>query len=199
MRDRSAGIRQNRPVADGSQSFRRVKRSQRGYSVAEVDRFLDDARLAFQGRGTMSSSDIRVVSFTIEKGGYDTAAVDAGLDRLEDAFATRERERRLATEGQQAIYADVRTRAREIMGRLKRPAGKRFRTVGLLRQGYDRKQVDYFAGHLLDYFESRERLTVADVRSVAFTPRSNGYSEAQVDAFIDAVVEVMLAVRTTRN
>ena len=37
--------------------------------------------------------DVRAVSFDPAKGGYDAAAVDAALDRLEDVFARRERER----------------------------------------------------------------------------------------------------------
>ena len=38
-------------------------------------------------------------------------------------------------------------------------------------------------------------MSVDEVRTVAFRTRRGGYSEAQVDAFLDAIVGVMLAVR----
>jgi DivIVA domain-containing protein len=38
-------------------------------------------------------------------------------------------------------------------------------------------------------------VSVDDVRQVAFGSRTRGYSEAQVDLVLDAVVDVMLAVR----
>ena len=44
------------------------------------------------------------------------------------------------------------------------------------------------------FLENGEAVTVDQVRSVAFRMQRRGYSEAQVDAVLDATVEVMLAV-----
>jgi DivIVA domain-containing protein len=38
-------------------------------------------------------------------------------------------------------------------------------------------------------------MSVEDVRTVAFRTRRGGYSEIQVDLFLDAIVGIMLAVR----
>ena len=44
------------------------------------------------------------------------------------------------------------------------------------------------------YLETGDAVTVEQVRSVAFRMQRGGYREAQVDAVLDAVVDVMLAV-----
>ena len=48
---------------------------------------------------------------------------------------------------------------------------------------------------LARYLADGEPVSVEQVRSVAFRMQRGGYREAQVDAVLDAVVEVMLAVR----
>ena len=180
-----------------STTFSRVKKSQRGYDVDEVETFLEEVKQAFQqpGTGEVDAEAIRTVGFRLSKGGYDVDQVDRALDRLEDEFAKRAKEQLLARGGKEALFAGVRGAAKELLARLKRARGAKFRRAGWLRQGYDRRQVDDFAERLVAYFESREKLTVAEVRSATFRPKSNGYSEAQVDAVLDAVVEIMLAVR----
>jgi DivIVA domain-containing protein len=55
--------------------------------------------------------------------------------------------------------------------------------------------VDAFGDRLSGYFLKGASLSIDDVRLVSFTPKKGGYSEAQVDYFLDAVVSVMLAVR----
>lgn len=181
-----------------STSFPTVKKSQRGYDIAQVEEFLGQLRQAYESNAevpSLTAKDIREAAFAMSKGGYQPDAVDTALDRLEEAFAKRERERIVTTQGQEAWYGKVREDAEAIMARLNRKKGKLFRRSGLLRQGYDRAEVDRFMERILAYFESRGQLTVSDVRGAGFRPKSNGYSEAQVDALIDAVIEVMLAVR----
>ena len=135
------------------------------------------------------------MAFTIQKGGYSPVHVDAALERLEDAFASRERERALQQVGDEAWYTEARTMAREILDRLARPEGRRFDRAGSLTDGYDRKQVDAFGERLAQYFEDGRPMSVEEVRTVAFQPRKRGYREAQVDLLLDGVVGVMLAVR----
>jgi DivIVA domain-containing protein len=77
-------------------SFDRVQRNDYGYNAKQVDQFLQRARVSFENphaaAEVIKSADVRAVSFDPVKGGYAAAGVDAALDRLEDAFARRERD-----------------------------------------------------------------------------------------------------------
>ncbi|MEO7349866.1 MAG: DivIVA domain-containing protein [Terrimesophilobacter sp.] len=182
-----------------SSTFPRTRKSRRGYSLEQVDDFLEHARIAYTAgpydSAPLVSSDIRQTSFDMQKGGYSPTHVDAALERLEDAFANRERESARAQMGDQAWFNKARTNAKEIIDRLARPTGKRFRRAGFLRDGYDPKQVDAFAVKLSDYFLKATPMSVDEVRLIAFRPKKGGYSEAQVDYFLDSVIGVMLSVR----
>lgn len=182
-----------------SSTFPRTQKSRRGYDIDQVDEFLEEARNAFNaepGRAVgLLSDDVRRTSFAMQKGGYSPIHVDAALERLEDAFATREREGARAQMGDQAWFNIARTNAKEIIDRLARPKGKRFRRAGILRDGYDRKQVDAFADQLSDYFLKATPMSVDEVRLIAFRPAKGGYKESQVGYFLDSVITVMLAVR----
>jgi DivIVA domain-containing protein len=65
----------------------------------------------------------------------------------------------------------------------------------VLTTGYNIRQVDAFSDRVSGYFRDGAVLTVDDVRTVSFAPQRGGYSEPQVDLVLDAVVDVMLAVR----
>jgi DivIVA domain-containing protein len=189
-------VRQNGPV---STTFPRTRRSQRGYNVEQVEDFLEDARRAYAtppGEPVgVSAESIRHTAFSLQRAGYSPSHVDAALERLEDAFATREREQALLTAGDEAWYSQARQIAQEIVDRLSRPALHRFARAGILTDGYDRKEVDAFANRLLKYFEDRLVMTVDEVRTVAFRPRKHGYREAQVDLLLDSAIKVMQAVQ----
>lgn len=182
-----------------STTFPRVKRSLRGYDVEQVEDFLEDARRAYGAeRGdvtVVSAESIRLTAFALQKGGYSTSHVDAALERLEDAFSTRERDQAVQRVGDEAWFAKARESAQEVLDRLARPAGHKFSRVGRLAAGYHRADVDAFADRLTSYFQDGRPMTVDDVRTVAFRPRRGGYREAQVDLVLDSVVSVMLAVR----
>ncbi|WP_165067601.1 DivIVA domain-containing protein [Marisediminicola senii] len=182
-----------------STTFPRTRRPRLGYRVEQVEDFLEEARRAYDagavGDGVITSQTIRHTAFELIKGGYETDTVDAALERLEDAFALRERERALKQRGDDAYYADARVRAQEILDRLARPAGERFTRAGRLTAGYHVGDVDAFADLLVAYFRDGVPLTITEVRTAAFRSRRGGYSEPQVDLVIDAVIDVMLAVR----
>lgn len=182
-----------------SNTFPRTRSSQRGYSIDQVEDFLEDARQAYAADPSapvvVNSGSIRQMAFAMQKGGYSPLQVDAALERLEDAFANRERERAVAELGDQAWYAEARAIAQEVLARLGRPAGHRFDRVSVLSSGYDRKEVDAFARRLTAYFQEGKPMGVDEVRTVVFRPRKGGYREAQVDLLLDAVINVMLAVR----
>ncbi|UTT61819.1 DivIVA domain-containing protein [Microcella humidisoli] len=171
-----------------------------GYDAEEVDAFLERAREAFSaplGDGaTLTSDEIRHTAFrVVRKDGYSARHVDAALERLEEAFAGREREQGIASLGAEAYYAQARATAQEIIDRLARPAGKKFRRLSPLTRGYHPADVDAFAVRISAYFENGQALPVETVRTIAFRPRYRGYDEAQVDLLLDTVIGLMLAVR----
>ena len=182
-----------------STTFPRSRRSRPGYNIDEVEDFLEEARRAYTAdRGTagiVSAESIRRMAFSIKKGGYAPAQVDAALERLEDAFAARERERALAEAGDAAWYAKARSTAQVILDRLARKRGKRFHRVSPFTNGYRAKDVDEFADRLVDYFQHGKAMSIDEVRTVVFRSEKGGYREVQVDLLLDAVINVMLAVR----
>ena len=179
-------------------TFRTVSRLHTGYDPAEVDRYLDRARAVYEGAGpgTLTAQDIRSTAFELVRGGYATVAVDATLDRLEEAFVARARDRFVAERGREAWLAELAEGARSLYGRLTRPDGERFAPARRGEPAYDRDDVDALCRRLTGYFDRSEPLTAADVRTATFRARRGhaGYAEAPVDAFFDRAVEVLLGV-----
>jgi DivIVA domain-containing protein len=182
-----------------STTFPRVRKSKAGYSVDEVEDFLEDARRAYSADrsapSVVSAESIRRTAFDMEKGGYSVVHVDAALERLEDAFAAREKDRTVAEMGDQAWFGRARSTAQEALDRLDRPWGHKFKRVSVFTMGYNPKDVDDFGEQLTAYFQDGKPMSVDEVRTAAFRVRRGGYNEAQVDVFLDAIVGVMLAVR----
>ena len=181
-----------------SAPFPTAAKGQYGYDVDEVDEFLAEARRAYTGGDGSSPVDaarIRRTAFTLRRRGYSTSHVDAALERLEDAFAGRERDRVVAAEGEGAWYGDARGTAEALVARFERDEGRRFQRVGRLTQGYHRGDVDDLVGRLQGYFTAGRPLSIDDVRASVFRAQRGGYREAQVDHVLDTVVDVMLAVR----
>ncbi len=180
-------------------TFPRARKGRHGYDIDEVEDFLEDARRAYTADNpevaVVTAETIRTTAFSMHKGGYSTTHVDAALERLEDAFASREREREIARQGDEGWYASARATAQEILDRVVRPKGRKFQRVTVLTIGYSVADVDAFADRIAGYFQSGAPLTVDEVRTVAFRPQRGGYREAQVDFLLDTVTSVMLAVR----
>lgn len=181
--------------ASAPASFPEAHGREKGYEKQAVDDFLARARTAFEvGGEPMTAADVRQVAFPLVRHGYSIASVDAALGRIEDAFAARERESVLSRGGVRAWVGQTRETAQVVLDRLSRPRGKRFRRVSSLRYGYRIDEVDLVSDKISRYLETGESVSVEQVRSVAFRMQRGGYNEAQVDAVLDAVVEVMLAV-----
>ncbi len=181
-------------------TFPLAKPGKPGYSASEVDEFLEVARTAYASApgddDYLSSEQIRRTAFrVVRRGGYSARHVDAALERLEEAFVTRERERAIAELGEEGYYADVRAAAQEIIDRLARPAGKKFRRMSFLARGYHPADVDLFSERISSYFQEGRALPVENVRTIGFRAKFGGYHEAQVDLLLDTVVRLMLAVR----
>ncbi|MGV1035113.1 MAG: DivIVA domain-containing protein [Microbacteriaceae bacterium] len=178
--------------------FPQAERGRPGYDPEEVDAFLAAAKSAYDGAPTdipVSVESIRGHAFSLKRGGYSTAHVDAALERLEDVFASRRRDDAMAAGGEALVLQSARDIAQAIVNRIARPVGRRFKRVGPFTLGYHRGDVDQFADKLMRYFTEGWPITVADVRTAVFREQRGGYREDQVDAVLDATVDVMLAVR----
>jgi len=182
-------------------SFERVARTEYGYNAKQVDQFLQRARVSLETPGAAAhpirSNDVRAVSFDPVKGGYSAAAVDAALDRLEDAFARRERDELIAERGEEAWLRQIGQLSGTLRGRLHRPDGERFRRPTRKKaRSYNTKDVDRLCVDLIGYLEEDKPLSVDNVRRAMFRPAvgQDGYEETQVDAFLDRVVELMAAI-----
>jgi DivIVA domain-containing protein len=175
--------------------FPTVSGRRKGYEPSAVDEFLGAARAAFEADAPdVTAADVRAAGFRLVRDGYDPAAVDAALGRIEDAFARRERAAALSQRGARAWVGASRTLAQEVLDRLSRPSRHKFTRVPFLRFGYRVDEVDLVARRIARYLESGDGLSVEQVRTVAFRMQLGGYDEAQVDAVLDAVVDVMLSV-----
>lgn len=183
-----------------SSTFPRTRSSRRGYDTDQVEEFLEDARRAYTSEPglptTMTSVDIRRMAFDLVKGGYSPVHVDAALERLEDAFAQRERATTAGSaDAEAARMNEVRGTAQIVLARLSRDPGHRFSRTGVFTRGYAVKDVDAFADRLTGYFQRGEAMSIEEVRTVAFREATRGYDETQVDYLLETVTQVMLAVR----
>ncbi|GAA3942574.1 DivIVA domain-containing protein [Pseudoclavibacter caeni] len=175
--------------------FERVPKRRRGYDIDQVDDLLERARVAYDtGGGDITAETVRTAAFDLVREGYDPKAVDAALDRLEEAFAMRERDEAIAAMGEGEWQELARDQARVVVARLLRQEGHRFRRAGIFGVGYNRHQVDRLGDRIVAYFRTGEPLAIEEVRDAVFARQGNGYSERQVDALLDRTVEIMLAV-----
>lgn len=178
--------------------FRTVGRLSTGYDPDQVDTFFTHARRAYEGDPgePLTGQDVRRAAFDLVRGGYATTHVDAALDRLERAFAARERTDYVARHGQQAWMEHLAGQARTLYDRLRRPDGERFAPPRRGEQGYACADVDALCHRLVDYFDRGTPLTSEEIRHATFG-RARGrdaYGEGPVDAFCDRAVEVLMGV-----
>ena len=176
--------------------FPTVGRWASGYDREEVEEFFERAKAAYEnGEVAMSGADVRSAAFDLVRHGYDPAAVDAALDRLETAFIQRDRSEFVASNSQDAWMEQVAEQATSLYPRLVRPRNERFAPPERGR-GYQREAVDDVLDDLVAYFDEGAELTAADLRSATFpaASRSSAYAEGPVDAFLDRAIEILLAV-----
>ena len=175
--------------------FPRTSGTGTGYARDQVDEFFTRARAAYEGGSGMTADDVRRSAFDLVRGGYRPSAVDAALDRLENAFVQRERTAFMEEHGQEAWMAEVAHRATSLYPRLNRPPGLRFAPPRRGR-GYAHEDVDAVLDRLVDYFDSGRPLSAMDLRTVTFASArgARAYAEGPVDAFLDRAVDILLAV-----
>lgn len=180
-----------------SDTFPRAGRISKGYDVEQVESFLGRARVAYEenGRGpAMTSWHVRTVGFDLVRGGYDVDAVDAALDRIEDAFARREKQRGEERSGSQAWQTQLRTQEQSLRAQLARADGERFPRGSGMELTYDIEAVDELCQQIEESFGMGQPMAPDAVRLAVFKSRrgSRGYREASVDAFLDRVVELLV-------
>lgn len=187
--------------------FRRVPGKEYGYHLGQVEEFMDRARTAYeQGQG-LTARDVRHTVFDAVRGGYAAAEIDEVLDRLEDTLALAERDRDIASLGVHTWARSRRTEREVLLGRLDRSPGERFRRPSSASAAsYDPAEVDALCDRIslalglsprpAGVQQGRRRpVAVDDVRRAVFEAAEGepGYDEAQVDAYLDAVIEFMAA------
>lgn len=179
-------------------TFPTVDKNKPGYATDQVDSFLARARVQFSNpnEATVTAHDVRNTEFDLVHGGYVPEIIDGAMDKLEDSFASREIQRQKLEKGSYALDDRLARVLELVKGRIDRPRKLRFANTGLLLRGYSRKQVDALCEHISRHFESGAPLDIEDVRRVVFNAKRGGYVEAQVDAFIDRVIE---AIQIERN
>jgi DivIVA domain-containing protein len=181
-----------------TQMFSTVSRFRRGYEPDQVDSFFAHARRVYEGDRSepLTGTDVRRAAFDLVRGGYATAGVDSALDRLERAFAARQRSEHVSASGQQGWMELLAGQARSLYERLRRPDGERFARARRGEQGYDPDDVDDLCHRLIEYFDRGVPLTSDEVRHATFGRASghHGYSEGPVDAYFERAVEVLLGV-----
>ncbi|WP_336922756.1 DivIVA domain-containing protein [Aquipuribacter sp. SD81] len=167
--------------------FHRSGRLRKGYHREQVEDFLDRAKQVWDAGGppgAVTSWHVRTVGFDLRRDGYDIGAVDEALDRIEDAFVSRE---------ERAGPNSWREAEEGVLARLQRGDGTRFPRGRALGLGYRVGEVDALTARIRDHLVLGRPLAVDEVRTSVFRAGrgSRGYREAPVDAFLDRVVDVM--------
>ena len=176
-----------------------TKGKTRGYKPREVDAYLELVKRTYEQDQTLrepiSASEIRRKGFALTKRGYDPRYVDAALDRLEEVLFERERREFQQLHGIAGWEKHVTQLRKELLGRMRRDRAARFARTTLFSSGYRISQVDAVLEQLDERLSGQLEVRVNDVRTVRFFPQRRGYSEVQVDAFLDGVVELLLSQR----
>ena len=176
-----------------SYSFPAAAPNEPGYDKNQVDSFINHARAQYSDPSleVVTSNQLRNTEFDLVKGGFEISAVDTAMDRLEDTFARREIERQRTLRGQSAVLDRLERITEIVRGRLIRPKRKKFSSVGWLLRGYSRSQVDQLCAQIQKHLDAGDKLQLNVVRRSIFKAKRGGYVEAQVDAFLDRVAEIL--------
>ncbi len=173
-------------------AFENVGKRKLGYAPEEVDAFIVLARDQYNNLSSriLDWRGITTQKFTMVKGGYDPAAVDSAIDKLQDSFAERELNRDLNSGASLSgtSLADLRTL---LLGRVHRPNNRRFSRMGVAGVGYSRQEVDVLMLLIQEFLEGQESLFIDQVRSITFKVKRGGYVESQVDSYIERLVEYL--------
>jgi DivIVA domain-containing protein len=171
--------------------FPRTTAKKLGYEPVQVDQLIALARQQFAvpGSHNIDAKALRTAQFALVKGGYEIAAVDAALDRLDDAFAVQDAKKLVAQIGEHGATERVAELKALLEGRIGRPNRKHFKRNPWWLKGYSLRQVDAMVAAAGEQLAGKMSVPVATLREQTFKPKWGGYVENQVDAFIDKTVE----------
>lgn len=173
--------------------FLHVPTDELGYEPKSVDAVIETARRQFADPGShvLDASMLRRSQFSLEKGGYRIDSVDAALDRLDDAFAQQEANRILVRKGHQGAQEHLLELKETLLSRTGRGRSKAFTRNSWWLKGYSVRQVDNLLQSVEAALEGKASVAVAQLRQATFSPKWAGYSEAQVDAYLDRLVQYL--------
>ena len=174
-----------------SYTFVQSGKKKLGYDIGQVDEFLNLARQQYNepSRQLVTSLDVRSIRFKLVKNGYSISVVDAALEKLEDAFAASEFTKQVNSQGFFEFEEDLDNLRKDLVARCSRANKKKFSKRKYPNKGYNVKQVDKLCSQLGKSLETKEDLSVKEVRTATFRSKRGGYAEYQVDAFLESVVE----------
>ena len=175
---------------------RRLRRAgwlRRGYARRQVDELLAHIERRLSAGEAVASADVRRAGFDLVRHGYEIAAVDRLLDRLERRCV----EQAFAGEPLWALEDDLRSDAARLRDQLSGPPGLRFARLGRLHRGYAPADVDALVERVartLDPFAvtPQEPVEADDVRFTVFGKARGGYAEADVDDVMDRAIDLLL-------
>lgn len=176
-----------------SYSFPSASDKTLGYDKTQVDKFISRARTQFQdpSLSLITSDETRRSEFDLVLSGYEISRVDAAMESLENEFAAREIKGQKLSRGEWAVEDRLARLTEIVSGRLQRKKRQRFKNTGLLIRGYNRAQVDSLCESIQAHLVAGAPMKLNHVRRAVFTLRRRGYAEAQVDAFLDRVMEIL--------
>ncbi|UQA79058.1 DivIVA domain-containing protein [Gardnerella vaginalis] len=195
-------------TARNSSGIERVGKRKKGYSVEQVNDFLERAHSLYESDDIrLTQKDIQDVSFDLEDEGYAIPQVDAALSRLERAVVDKTTEYEISHRGRIVWKAQADSEYRVLLNHSQRDYKMRFDSGQSRKPSYDKKQVDNVVNKTLDkisillgykptWGNSSSDLDGIDamfVSNVLFTQRSgkHGYDERQVDYYLNACVRLL--------
>ncbi|MDK7192256.1 DivIVA domain-containing protein [Bifidobacterium sp. UMB1197] len=195
-------------TARNSSGIERVGKRKKGYSVEQVNDFLERAHSLYESNDiSLTQKDIQDVSFDLEDEGYAIPQVDAALSRLERAVVDKTTQYEISNRGKVVWKAQADEEYRVLLSHSKRDYKMRFDCAKSRKPSYDKKQVDNVVDKSLDKIavllgynpvwgnslSDLDKIDAMFVSNVLFTQRSGkrGYDERQVDYYLNACVRLL--------
>ena len=195
-------------TARNSSGIERVGKRKKGYSVEQVNDFLERAHSLYESNDiSLTQKDIQDVSFDLEDEGYAIPQVDAALSRLERAVVDKTTQYEISNRGKVVWKAQADEEYRVLLFHSKRDYKMRFDCAKSRKPSYDKKQVDNVVDKSLDKIavllgynpvwgnslSDLDKIDAMFVSNVLFTQRSGkrGYDERQVDYYLNACVRLL--------
>lgn len=195
-------------TARNSSGIERVGKRKKGYSVEQVNDFLERAHSLYESSDiSLTQKDIQDVSFDLEDEGYAVPQVDAALSRLERAVVDKTTQYEISNRGKIVWKAQADEEYRVLLSHSQRDYKMRFDSAQSRKPSYDKKQVDNVVNKSLDKIavllgynpvwgsslSDLDKIDAMFVSNVLFTQRSGkrGYDERQVDYYLNACVRLL--------